>query len=132
MKRFLFPLVMCLLLALGLAGCASMTMTSTMTPAQKADLVVTDIEASFDVAVAVYPGIIKAVPDKADEIRAKVEPAMSAAGHAVAALRHAVEVWLATGEGVDTQDWAAMRANAAAAVGELVVMVAEIRAHYGV
>ena len=57
---------------------------------------------------------------------------MSAAGHAVAALRHAVEVWRATGEGVDTQDWAAMRANAAAAVGELVVMVAEIRAHYGV
>jgi len=139
MKRFTaFLSLLAVMAVLGLSaiiltGCASTQITADMTSAQKADLVVSDIETGLATAQALYPAIVAAVsPDKAQEVTARVAPAMDAAVSAVAVVRLAVETWKATGDGIDTQDWVTIRSTAAQAVANVVVIIAELRSAYGV
>lgn len=138
MKRMtVFLALLAVLAVLGLSailsGCASTQITSDMTSAQKADLVVADIETGLATAQALYPALVSAVaPDKTQEVTAKVGPAMDAAVSAVAVVRLAVETWKATGDGIDVQDWVTIRSTAAQAVANVVVIIAELRSAYGV
>lgn len=129
MKRSTCVLIT-LVLALALAGCASMQITSEMPAVQKADLVLQDIESGLVIAGEARSIALAAFPDKAAEISAKTETAFKIADTSVMVLRDAVTAWYATGEAIDIQDWSVMTCAARKAVTDVVVLVAELRAEY--
>ena len=129
MKR-ITCLLITLVLALALTGCASMQITQDMPAVQKADLVLQDIESGLIIAGEARNIALAAFPDKAAAIPAKTDPAFKVANTAVGVLRDAVSVWYATGEAIDIQDWSVMTGAARKAVTDVVVLVAELRAEY--
>lgn len=127
-------LVLCLMLAVSmsmLTACASVQMQHDMPASAKAKLVVQDLETGLATANALYPVLIATCPDKAETINAKVKPALAVATASVSLARTAVDAWVQTGEEIDAQDWATMRGAAAAAVGDVINIIAVLRAEYG-